>query len=155
MEKDQLSALIAEVFGHLQLDDAQDDKLWKEGLPLFANSLLVSKDLTVKPESFSFERSQLFAKERIQPAQMEKIRETVEKIQAEDNAEKAKKPKTSEKVKAADKIRIEPTLKPFVRDVPVRTTQIKTSVPAWAAGAKVEKTIGPLVREDGRLVLID
>jgi hypothetical protein len=156
MEKDQLSTLLAEVFGHLQLNDAQDDKLWKEGLPLFAKSLLVSRDLTVKSESFSFERSQLFAKERIKPEQMEKIRETVEKIEVKEDVEKSTESKTSEKSKATEKIKIaEPTLKPFVRDVPVRTTQIKTSVPEWAAGAKVEKTIGPLVREDGRLVLID
>jgi hypothetical protein len=156
MEKDQLSALLAEVFGHLQLKDDQDDKLWKEGLPLFANSLLVSKDLTVKSESFSFERSQLFAAERINPRQMEKIRETVEKIEVRETSEGTQDLKPSEKVKATEKLKIaEPTLKPFVRDVPVRTTQIKTSVPEWAAGAKVEKSIGPLVREDGRLVIID
>lgn len=150
MEKDQLSALLAEVFGHLQLSDAQDAKLWDEGLPLFARSLLLSKDLTVKSESFSFERSQLFAKERIKPSQMEKIREVVEKVQVEEATLKAEEKKT-----VATKAVTGVELRPFVREVPVRTTQIKTSVPAWAAGAKVEKTVGPLLREDGRLVLID
>jgi hypothetical protein len=150
MEKDQLSALLAEVFGHLQLSDAKDTKLWEEGLPLFARSLLVSKDLSIKSESFSFERSQLFAQERITTTQMEKIRETVEKAKSEEQPSKA------ESTAAANiKVAKEPELKPFVREVPVRTTQLKTSVPAWAAGAKVEKTIGPLQREDGRLVLID
>ncbi len=149
MEKDQLSALLTEVFGHLQLNDAQDENLWKEGLPLFANSLLVSKDLKFKSESFSFERSQLFAKERIKPVRMEKIRETVEKVEVE---EKTTIPKDKSKVVSPVK---ENNLKAFVREVPVRTTQIKTSVPAWAAGAKVEKTVGPLRREDGRMVLID
>ncbi|RIW12700.1 hypothetical protein D0X99_18045 [Algoriphagus lacus] len=134
MEKDRLDSLLAEVFGHLQPDEAQDPQLWKEGLPLFAKSLLVSKDLTVRSDSFSFERSQLFSKERIKPEQMERIREVVEKV------------KLNEK---------EPELRPFVREVPVRSTQIRKSVPAWAAGAKVEKTIGPLIREDGRPVLID
>lgn len=134
MEKDQLNSLLAEVFGHLQPDEAQDAALWKEGLPLLAKSLLVSKDPSIRSESFSFERSQLFAKERIKPEQMEKIREIVEKAEIKEK---------------------EPELKPFVREIPVRTTQIKKSVPAWAAGAKVEKTIGPLIREDGRIVVID
>ncbi|OOG77070.1 hypothetical protein [Algoriphagus sp. A40] len=141
MEKDQLNILLAEVFGHLQPDDAQDPTLWKEGLPLLAKSLIVSKDLSIRSESFSFERSQLFSQERIKPAKMDKIREIVEKVEAEEKIE-------NKEAKAV-------ILKPFVREVPVKTTQIKTSVPAWAAGAKVEKTVGPLVREDGRLVLID
>ncbi len=147
MEKDQLSELLAEVFGHLQLSETKDAKVWEEGLPLFAKSLLLTKDLKVKSESFSFERSQLFAKERIKPTQMEKIRETVEKVEAEGSRPKAKE-KEAQAVK-------EINLRPFIREVPVRTTQLKTSVPAWAAGAKVEKTVGPLQREDGRFVLID
>ncbi len=149
MEKDQLSTLLAEVFGHLQLSDAQDATLWEESLPLFARSLLVSKEPTIKSESFSFERSQLFAQERIKPAQMEKIRETVEKVETEEQVLK-----TEDKTKISRELN-EPDLKPFVREVPVRTTQLKTSVPDWAAGAKVEKTVGPLLREDGRIVLID
>jgi len=147
MEKDQLSALLAEVFGHLQLSDAQDSTLWDEELPLFARSVLASNDLTVKAESFSFERSQLFAEERIKPAQMEKIREIVEKVEKEEKKRNA----LGEAVRELK----EANLKPFVREVPVRTTQIKTSVPAWAAGAKVEKTIGPLLQKDGRFILID
>lgn len=143
MEKDQLSDLLAEVFGHLQLRDAQDTSHLEEGLPLFAKSLLVSKDLSIKSTSFSFERSQLFAKERVSSVQMEKIREIIEKVEAEEKTVKKETEVAS------------PQLKPFIREVPVRTTQINTSVPAWAAGAKVEKTVGPLLREDGRIVLID
>lgn len=115
MEKDQLNSLLAEVFGHLQPDEAQDAALWKEGLPLLAKSLLVSKDPSIRSESFSFERSQLFAKERIKPEQMEKIREIVEKAEIKEK---------------------EPELKPFVREIPVRTTQIKKSVPACLPGSK-------------------
>lgn len=134
MEKDQLNSLLAEVFGHLQLNNAQDAKLWEEGLPLMAKNLLVSNEPKVRKNSFSFERSQLFTNERIKPEQLEKIRKVVEQVEVKEK---------------------EPELKPFIREVPVRTTQIGRSVPAWAAGAKVEKTIGPLVRDDGRIVAID
>lgn len=134
MEKDQLNSLLTEVFGHLQLTDPQDVKLWNEGLPLMARSLLFTENPQVRPDSFSFERSQLFAKERIKPQQMEKIRKVIEKAEVKEK---------------------EPELRPYVREVPVRSTQIGRSIPAWAAGAKVEKTIGPLIRDDGRVVAID
>ncbi|WP_373397997.1 hypothetical protein V8V91_26520 [Algoriphagus halophilus] len=46
-------------------------------------------------------------------------------------------------------------MKAFVREVPVKSTQIRASTPKWAAGAKVVKSIGPLKRVDGRVVIID
>ncbi|MFN3997301.1 hypothetical protein [Algoriphagus sp.] len=134
MEKDHLNSLLAEVLGHLQLNNSQDAKLWEEGLPLLARNLLTSEDPKVRSDSFSFERSQLFAKERIKPDQMEKIRKEIE---------------------VAEIKKEEPELKPFVREVPVRSTQLGRSVPAWAAGARVDRTIGPLIRDDGRIIAID
>lgn len=61
MEKDQLNSLLTEVFGHLQLKDAQDAKLWNEGLPLLARNLLITDNPQIRSDSFSFERSQLFS----------------------------------------------------------------------------------------------
>ena len=34
--------------------------------------------------------------------------------------------------------------------MPVRTTQMNGSVPLWAGGAAVEKTLGPFLSKDGR-----
>ncbi|MDQ2751723.1 MAG: hypothetical protein M3R72_01730, partial [Bacteroidota bacterium] len=48
-----------------------------------------------------------------------------------------------------------PTHRVFVRDVPVKSTQIKTSVPAWAAGSAPDKTLGPFVTIDGRNLWYD
>lgn len=96
--------------------------------------LLTVDDPKVRQESFSFERSQLFVKERIKPKQIEKIRIVVEKAEVKEK---------------------DPELKPFVREIPTRSTQLGSSVPAWAAGAKAEKTIGPLIRDDCRIVAID
>jgi hypothetical protein len=134
MEKDQLNSLLAEVFGHLQLNNAQETNLWEEGLPLMAKNLLAADDLKLKPDSFSFERTQLFSDDRIKPAQMEKIRQVSESVKMKEN---------------------EPELKAFVREVPIKSTQLGRSVPTWAAGAKIDKTIGPLIKEDGRIVAID
>ncbi|WPR77612.1 hypothetical protein [Algoriphagus sp. NG3] len=138
MEKDQLQALLAEIFGHLNADSSKDKKQWEEGLPLFAKSVLIQDSAEIKAESFSFERSELFFQDRIPKKKIEMIRK---------EAEKATETKAAKKE--------EPELKAFVREVPVRSTQIKASVPAWAAGAKVEKTIGPFTKADGRVIAID
>lgn len=139
MEKDQLSALLSELLGHLQLSP-KDESLWKDDFPVLARSLLTSSDITQPRNSFSFEQSQLFAKETIPPAQMEKIRELVDKTVAKEEVKK---------VESTDRFRA------VIRDVPVRSTQIVNSTPRWAAGAKVDKTIGPITQVDGREVLID
>ncbi|MCE7053830.1 hypothetical protein LZF95_04000 [Algoriphagus sp. AGSA1] len=138
MEKDQIQALLAEIFGHLSADNSNDKKLWEEGLPLLAKSLLIQDSSEIKAEPFSFERSELFFQDRIPKKKIEMIRK---------EAEKATETKATKNE--------EPELKAFVREVPVRSTQIKASVPAWAAGAKVEKTIGPLTKADGRVIAID
>lgn len=138
MEKDQLESLLADIFGHLNADNASDKKQWELGVPLLAKSLLIQDSSEIKAESFSFERSELFFQDRIPKKKIELIRKEAGKA----TKEKATKEK-------------EPELKAFVREVPVRSTQIKASVPAWATGAKVEKTIGPLTKTDGRVIAID
>ena len=134
MEKDQLESLLSNVFGHLNAANPSDKNQWEAGVPLLAKSLLIQDSAEIKPDSFSFENSELFFQNRIPKSKVELIR------------------KEAEKAKVNEK---DPQLKAFVRDVPVRTTQIKTSVPNWAAGAKVEKSIGPMTRVDGRVITID
>ncbi|MBN7815927.1 hypothetical protein [Algoriphagus pacificus] len=134
MEKDQLESLLSNVFGHLNAANPSDKKQWEAGVPLLAKSLLIQNSAEIKPDSYSFENSELFFQNRIPKSKVELIR------------------KEAEKAKISEK---DPQFKAFVRDVPVRTTQIKTSVPNWAAGAKVEKSIGPMTRIDGRVITID
>jgi hypothetical protein len=134
MEKDQLELLLSNVFGHLSLEGNSEKKQWEEGIPLLAQSLLIQDSAEIKPEPFSFENSELFFQERIPKKKIELIKKEAGKVAVSEN---------------------EPRFKAFVRDVPIRSTQIKTSVPKWAAGAKVAKTIGPLTKVDGRVIMID
>ncbi|HEY5954893.1 MAG TPA: hypothetical protein VIV60_00020, partial [Polyangiaceae bacterium] len=46
-------------------------------------------------------------------------------------------------------------LRVFVRNVPVRSSQIPGSVPAWAVGASVAQTLGPFKGVDGRQYWFD
>lgn len=165
MEKDQLASLLSSIFGHLNTDSSKDKKQWEEGIPLLAKSLLIQDSSEIKAESFSFERSELFFQDRIPKERIELIRREAAKVKvASDTPIKesvepvVKRPtvkvgaKTSTtKVSTEEERR----LKAFVREVPIRSTQIRASVPAWAAGAKVEKSIGPLAKADGRLIVID
>ena len=50
---------------------------------------------------------------------------------------------------------LEPEFRAFVREVPVRSTQVHASLPLWAGGAAIERTIGPLTAADGRQVWFD
>ncbi len=43
----------------------------------------------------------------------------------------------------------------FIRETPVRSTQLFASNPLWAAGAAPERTIGPVNAADGRLLWFD
>ncbi|EAZ79230.1 hypothetical protein [Algoriphagus machipongonensis] len=140
MEKDHLQSLLSNVFGHLKAENATEEKKWEEAIPQLARSLLIQDSSEIQAEPFSFESSELFFEERIPKKKIEKIKKVADKA-----------PVIKKETAVKDGVR----LKAFVRDVPIRTTQIKTSVPKWAAGAKVEKSIGPLTKVDGRMVMID
>jgi hypothetical protein len=147
MEKDQLESLLSNIFGHLNAENASDKKQWEEGIPLLAQSLLIQDSSEIQPESFSFERSEVFFQDRIPKEKIELIRREADKATVKES--------TTTTVKEAAVKLERPRFKAFVREVPVRSTQIRASVPAWAAGAKVEKSIGPLAKADGRFVVID
>ncbi|MEB2777128.1 hypothetical protein SYJ56_17570 [Algoriphagus sp. D3-2-R+10] len=164
MEKDQLESLLSSIFGHLSTDKTKDKNQWEEGISLLAKSLLIQDSSEIQAESFSFERSEIFFQDRIPKEKIELIRreaaiandkgststpakEAIDPTSERPSAGGARKPKPA--------IVEEPKLKAFVREVPVRSTQIRASVPAWAAGAKVEKSIGPLIQKDGRIIIID
>lgn len=48
-----------------------------------------------------------------------------------------------------------PDFRLFVRETPVRSTQLFASAPIWAAGAAPERSIGPITAADGRLFWFD
>jgi hypothetical protein len=135
MEKDLLQSLLAEFYAQFEGNDSNEKSLLKEGIPILANSLQFQSASDALSEKLSIQSSDLFFRNRVadpKEIQLEKVVEESEKL-------KEKTPKT----------------KVFVREVPIRTSQIKSSIPAWAIGAKVEKTIGPITRIDGREVFLD
>lgn len=49
----------------------------------------------------------------------------------------------------------QPEFRALVRELPVRSTQVSTSIPPWAGGAAVDRTVGPLTAADGRQLWFD
>ncbi|WP_119271063.1 hypothetical protein [Taklimakanibacter deserti] len=120
------------VFGHL---DAQTPARKKELKQLqgFLSRAVFPDDLTsLKGSSFSFESADFLAAERI-PEENAALLRLLEKEKAPDELE----------------------FRVFVREVPVRSTQLHASAPLWAGGAALERSLGPFANADGRLFWFD
>lgn len=131
---EDLFDLLAYLTGHLEVASVRDEhalQLLHEQLP----RALTHEDIaTVKNRYFSVESSDLFFTEAIAPQQRSRLAQLAAGI-TKDNTP--------------------PDLRVFVRDVPVRTTQMSGSIPLWAGGAAVEQTIGPFLSKDGRQLWFD
>ncbi|PZR26571.1 MAG: hypothetical protein DI535_13610 [Citrobacter freundii] len=135
MKQDNLHALLASVIGHLHTPTAQDEQEFSKLTDLLGSTLLDEDPETVSNQEFSFQSSDIFFSQNISPKRLINIKDTVEKIRSKQEDGKE--------------------LKVFVRDTPVRTTQLPGSKPAWAAGAKVIDTVGPIINADGRQIWFD
>ncbi|PZX52423.1 hypothetical protein LV84_03429 [Algoriphagus ratkowskyi] len=140
MEKDPIQSLLTEFFSQFLTGGSNEEKAIAEGIPLLTKALghqtideFGGGFLNIKTEGNAGSKGML----RPDQSKIKVIEEAVIKNQ-ENVAGK-----------------VEPPSKVFVRNVAVKTTQVKNSVPSWAAGAKVETTIGPLEKLDGSQVYLD
>ena len=83
---------------------------------------------------FSIEKADLFFEETIPKRRFEELTAIARKIERRDK---------------------EPRSVVFVREVPIRESLVHGSVPNWAAGARVDQSIGPFVNKDGRRFWFD
>ncbi|HEU4901326.1 MAG TPA: hypothetical protein VFT06_01010, partial [Flavisolibacter sp.] len=136
MNQEQLAALLATLTGHLrttQVDEEQLNALQQAA----ADALLQQAPDSVSNRPLSFEATDLFSAGKIQAERQSAITELAKTFAEKEPEEK------------------EENLRMFVRDVPVRTTQIPGSVPSWAAGAELAQSFGPFLAPDGRLTWFD
>lgn len=136
MEKDLIDSLLTEIFSQLQANDSREKKSITEGIPILAKALQHQSIADIQSEKLTVHSADFFFQNRISKPDKIKIEEISKEV-------------TRVKVAA------EPETKVFVREVPIRTSQVKKSVPEWAVGAKVDKTIGPITRVDGLQVYVD
>lgn len=134
MNKEQLHALLSSLSGHLITSSPQQEMEYQRLHQFLSRSLLPQDLQQLKSSNFSFENADLFGVENLPAARAEMLQSLVE----------------SKSAGAA-----EPEFRVFARETPVRSTQLPTSVPSWAGGAAVERTIGPFTNLDGRQFWFD
>lgn len=116
--------------GHFDTASPQDQRA-VEQLQQQLVRILGHDDLSsVRHQFFSIDGSDLFFSEAIPSPQRARLSQLVESVEL-----------------IGDRA---PELRVFVRNVPVRSTLIPGSTPAWAAGASVAQTLGPFTGVDGR-----
>ena len=129
MQQQTLTALLAAITGNLYATNDEEEQQLDRLHDQLAKTLQHQDAASVTNQSFSFQSSDFFFTKNIKGSRLDKIDERVKKI-LEGN-------ETSD-------------LKVFVRDTPIRSTQVAGSIPNWAVGAKVINTIGPFIGRDGR-----
>ena len=134
MNTEQLHTLLGSLSGHLVTSASREEREIENLNKLLSRSLLPKDLQDLKSSSFAFEGADLFSLDNVPVERLEALKSLTEEQFKED---------------------AEPELRAFVREVPVRSTQIHASVPLWAAGASVESTIGPFTRKDGRQFWFD
>ena len=126
---DDLLDLLAYLSGHFETASSQDRRA-VDNLREQLVRALGHDDLTaIRSHFLSIDGSDLFSSEAIAPSQRARLSQLVDRI---------------------GPVEPVPELRVFVRNVPVRSTLIPGSVPAWAAGASVAQTLGPFTGVDGR-----
>lgn len=120
------------VFGHLDAGTPARKKDLRQ-LQDFLSRAIIPEDITAfKGSNFSFENSDFLTAERI----------------PEENAALLR-------LFEGKKAPAELEFRVFVREVPVRSTQLHASSPLWAGGAQPERSLGPFANADGRFFWFD
>lgn len=120
------------VFGHLDARTPARKKELKQLQGFLSRAILPDDMTSLKGSSFSIESADFLAAEKI----------------PEENATLLR---LFEKEKAPEELEF----RVFVREVPVRSTQLHASSPLWAGGAALERSLGPFANADGRLFWFD
>ncbi len=119
---------LSRVIGHLAVEERREE--FAQLQDLLSRSAFPEETRDLAGGSFSFEGADLFSVERVARVQSEAIERLAQT--------------------SAD-----PEYRLFVRQVPVRSTQLHGSNPSWASGATPERSLGPFVNRDGRRFWFD
>ncbi|THB75994.1 MAG: hypothetical protein D3926_18975, partial [Desulfobacteraceae bacterium] len=133
-DQEKLFDILSNLTGHLQADSEKEEKSIQDLQLNLADTLSGINIETVKNNILFYENSDLFFPEKIKTPRLNKIEEISSRVSKET---------------------MEPNLRVFVRESPVRSSQLKGSVPAWARGAAVEKTFGPFTNKDSKKLWFD
>src|SRR5690242_12342783 len=133
MDSQQRHAVLTSLTGHLSAQNEQQTAQLQQLDEALARALISDDLKQLKASQFNFEAADLFAPERVSADRSAALQALATQAAAGG----------------------EPEYRVFAREVPVRSTQLHASVPLWAGGAAVDRTIGPLTNRDGRQFWFD
>lgn len=133
MTHEQLMGILGTLTGHLHTATPDEEQSLSKVQQLLASSL-AHQPLPASNQHFSFGETDFFFHQNIEKGRLANLEKVVSGV-----LEKGE----------------ENDLRVFVRDVPVRTTQLEGSTPTWAAGSRPVRTEGPFVNSDGRRIWFD
>ena len=135
IDQNPLSAWLAGLAANLQTVSPEDEANKTELFKQLVTSVSLQHDFSqTKPASFSFEKIAPAALTELSPQMQQQL---------------------SDVITGSDIASLQSRYKVFQRETPVRSLLAKRSMPSWAAGAAVEKTIGPFINIDGRRFWFD
>jgi hypothetical protein len=132
MNTQERRTLLSRLTGHLVAASPQQEQDIHALLGTLSRSVLTEDLQQLKGSQFAFEAADRFSDQAISAERMSALQAVAERGAAE-----------------------QPEFRFFLREVPVRSTQLYASLPLWAGGAAVEQTIGPIANADGRLFWFD
>jgi hypothetical protein len=133
-DQEKLYKLLVNVSGHFQLDSSREERAISSVQDSLAKNLQNENIANIRSNILSIENSDLFSVATVPEDQLKQLEYLADRSVKE-------MPHVSHRI--------------FVREVPALSSQIKGSVPMWANGAAIEKSIGPFTRKDGRKIWFD
>lgn len=131
-----ISSHLASLTGNLIASGKHEESALDHVRQIIAGALDKQDVQSLQNTKFSFETTDFFSSENISATEQAKLDHAIKQSRVI-------------KTQSSQNLRV------FIRDVPVRSTLVPGSIPAWAAGALLDQTAGPFLSKDGRHIWID
>lgn len=129
MNENSLLALLAKLCGDININDNQDTNAILELQEAVASAIINEPALSFSG-SFQFEQLDNFSTHRMNSDDLQHLNNVLQGVQE-------------------NRQPVDTTIRIFRRRVPFVSSQLRESVPEWARGAQITKTLGPFIGRDG------
>ena len=134
MNEHPLLAQLVQLTGEFIANNHPSTSQLQEFQSSIATSLLQEQPADTIQQTFQFQNTANYATADLKADDLQALNKVLEAAAAN---------KTDEHIRV------------FQREVPFVSSQVKSSVPEWAHGAEILKSIGPLINKEGRQIFLD
>ena len=134
MEKRHVQETLRRLAGHLVVETEEQRRKVDVLYKALGDADVSDDERRAIQSDFSIGKADLFFDDTIPKRRLEELNALARKIEMREE---------------------EPRSLVFVREVPIRESLLHASVPGWAAGARVDQSVGPFINKDGRRFWFD